>query len=241
MARGFERSSRQITREPFFAEPIRFRGKGCARHRWQQRHWPRGMLEAGGGAIVNNASIAGMIADPGISAYVAAELFWTGSNHCRQNNRICKRQASPVTKKYAERRTAQHKLPLIASSNRAEIVVDPRASERRVWLRTTLGSGWRLSKKNHACRMLRQDVVAKRSREPDSCICLNFVDRCRRNCAARDQNGVDPWYTQSLDNRSERRVRLRIPALVHMPLTSLTPSRAACFTKACRHGKDYEL
>lgn len=33
----------------------------------------RHMLEAGGGAIVNNASIAGMIADPGISAYVAAK------------------------------------------------------------------------------------------------------------------------------------------------------------------------
>lgn len=31
------------------------------------------MLQAGGGAIVNNASIAGMIADPGISAYVAAK------------------------------------------------------------------------------------------------------------------------------------------------------------------------
>jgi NAD(P)-dependent dehydrogenase (short-subunit alcohol dehydrogenase family) len=31
------------------------------------------MLTAGGGAIVNNASIAGMIADPGISAYVAAK------------------------------------------------------------------------------------------------------------------------------------------------------------------------
>ena len=31
------------------------------------------MLRAGGGAIVNNASIAGMIADPGISAYVAAK------------------------------------------------------------------------------------------------------------------------------------------------------------------------
>ena len=31
------------------------------------------MLGAGGGAIVNNASIAGMIADPGISAYVAAK------------------------------------------------------------------------------------------------------------------------------------------------------------------------
>ena len=31
------------------------------------------MLKAGGGAIVNNASIAGMIAHPGISAYVAAK------------------------------------------------------------------------------------------------------------------------------------------------------------------------
>ena len=31
------------------------------------------MLKAGGGAIVNNASIAGMIADPGISPYVAAK------------------------------------------------------------------------------------------------------------------------------------------------------------------------
>jgi NAD(P)-dependent dehydrogenase (short-subunit alcohol dehydrogenase family) len=31
------------------------------------------MLKGGGGAIVNNASIAGMIADPGISAYVAAK------------------------------------------------------------------------------------------------------------------------------------------------------------------------
>ena len=31
------------------------------------------MLGAGGGAIVNNASIAGMIADPGISSYVAAK------------------------------------------------------------------------------------------------------------------------------------------------------------------------
>ena len=33
----------------------------------------RHMLGAGGGAIVNNASIAGMVADPGISAYVAAK------------------------------------------------------------------------------------------------------------------------------------------------------------------------
>jgi len=31
------------------------------------------MLKAGGGAIVNNASIAGMIAEPGISSYVAAK------------------------------------------------------------------------------------------------------------------------------------------------------------------------
>jgi NAD(P)-dependent dehydrogenase (short-subunit alcohol dehydrogenase family) len=31
------------------------------------------MLGAGGGAIVNNASVAGIIADPGISAYVAAK------------------------------------------------------------------------------------------------------------------------------------------------------------------------
>src|SRR3954465_4932610 len=31
------------------------------------------MLQNGGGAIVNNASIAGVIADPGISAYVAAK------------------------------------------------------------------------------------------------------------------------------------------------------------------------
>jgi len=33
----------------------------------------RHMLQTGRGAIVNNASIAGMIADPGISAYVAAK------------------------------------------------------------------------------------------------------------------------------------------------------------------------
>ena len=33
----------------------------------------RHMLESGGGAIVNNASIAGMIADPGIAPYVAAK------------------------------------------------------------------------------------------------------------------------------------------------------------------------
>jgi NAD(P)-dependent dehydrogenase (short-subunit alcohol dehydrogenase family) len=33
----------------------------------------RHMLKTGGGAIVNNASIAGMIADPGIAPYVAAK------------------------------------------------------------------------------------------------------------------------------------------------------------------------
>jgi NAD(P)-dependent dehydrogenase (short-subunit alcohol dehydrogenase family) len=33
----------------------------------------RHMLQGGGGSIVNNASIAGMIAEPGISAYVAAK------------------------------------------------------------------------------------------------------------------------------------------------------------------------
>lgn len=37
------------------------------------KHEIRQMLRNGGGAIVNNASIAGMIADPGISAYVAAK------------------------------------------------------------------------------------------------------------------------------------------------------------------------
>ena len=31
------------------------------------------MLRAGGGVIVNNASVAGMIAEPGISSYVAAK------------------------------------------------------------------------------------------------------------------------------------------------------------------------
>ena len=33
----------------------------------------RQMLKSGGGVIVNNASIAGMIADPGIAPYVAAK------------------------------------------------------------------------------------------------------------------------------------------------------------------------
>lgn len=37
------------------------------------KHEIRQMLKNSGGAIVNNASIAGMIADPGISAYVAAK------------------------------------------------------------------------------------------------------------------------------------------------------------------------
>jgi len=31
------------------------------------------MRQSGGGAIVNNASIAGLIAEPGISAYIAAK------------------------------------------------------------------------------------------------------------------------------------------------------------------------
>jgi NAD(P)-dependent dehydrogenase (short-subunit alcohol dehydrogenase family) len=39
----------------------------CMKYEIQQ------MLRNGGGAIVNNASIAGMIADPGISAYIAAK------------------------------------------------------------------------------------------------------------------------------------------------------------------------
>ncbi len=37
--------------------------------KYQIRH----MLKSGGGVIVNNASIAGMIADPGITPYVAAK------------------------------------------------------------------------------------------------------------------------------------------------------------------------
>jgi NAD(P)-dependent dehydrogenase (short-subunit alcohol dehydrogenase family) len=39
----------------------------CMKHEIKQ------MLQNGGGAIVNNASIAGMIAEAGISAYVAAK------------------------------------------------------------------------------------------------------------------------------------------------------------------------
>ena len=42
------------------------------------------MLQSGGGAIVNSASIAGLIAEPGISAYVAAK-------HDRDDRRICGR------------------------------------------------------------------------------------------------------------------------------------------------------
>jgi NAD(P)-dependent dehydrogenase (short-subunit alcohol dehydrogenase family) len=37
------------------------------------KHQIAHMLQSGGGAIVNNASIAGMIAEPGISAYIAAK------------------------------------------------------------------------------------------------------------------------------------------------------------------------
>jgi NAD(P)-dependent dehydrogenase (short-subunit alcohol dehydrogenase family) len=37
------------------------------------KHEIRHMLKAGGGAIVNTASVAGLIADPGMSAYVAAK------------------------------------------------------------------------------------------------------------------------------------------------------------------------
>jgi NAD(P)-dependent dehydrogenase (short-subunit alcohol dehydrogenase family) len=37
------------------------------------KHEIRHMLKSGGGAIVNNASIAGMIAEPGISSYVTAK------------------------------------------------------------------------------------------------------------------------------------------------------------------------
>ena len=37
------------------------------------KHEIRHMLQSGGGAIVNTASIAGLIAEPGISAYVAAK------------------------------------------------------------------------------------------------------------------------------------------------------------------------
>lgn len=41
---------------------------------WQcMRHELRAMLESGGGAIVNCASIAGMVAAPGLAAYVAAK------------------------------------------------------------------------------------------------------------------------------------------------------------------------
>ena len=56
--------------DPTFDNVIAVDLKGiflCMKYEIQQ------MLQNGGGAIVNNASIAGMIADPGISAYVAAK------------------------------------------------------------------------------------------------------------------------------------------------------------------------
>jgi len=52
------------------------------------------MLKTSGGAIVNNASIAGMIAEPGISAYVAAKHAVIGLSraaaieYASQGNRI---------------------------------------------------------------------------------------------------------------------------------------------------------
>jgi NAD(P)-dependent dehydrogenase (short-subunit alcohol dehydrogenase family) len=58
------------TNESTFDEVMAVDLKGvflCMKHEIQQ------MLQNGGGAIVNNASIAGMIAESGISAYVAAK------------------------------------------------------------------------------------------------------------------------------------------------------------------------
>src|SRR6476646_5424424 len=56
--------------EPMFDKVLSVDLKGVfLSMKYEIRH----MLQAGGGAIVNNASIAGMIADPGISAYVAAK------------------------------------------------------------------------------------------------------------------------------------------------------------------------
>jgi NAD(P)-dependent dehydrogenase (short-subunit alcohol dehydrogenase family) len=58
------------TDESTFQEVMAVDLKGvflCMKYEIQQ------MLQNGGGAIVNNASIAGMIAEPGISAYVAAK------------------------------------------------------------------------------------------------------------------------------------------------------------------------
>jgi NAD(P)-dependent dehydrogenase (short-subunit alcohol dehydrogenase family) len=56
--------------ESIFANTLAVDLKGvflCMKHEIAQ------MLQTGGGAIVNNASIAGLIAEPGISAYVAAK------------------------------------------------------------------------------------------------------------------------------------------------------------------------
>jgi NAD(P)-dependent dehydrogenase (short-subunit alcohol dehydrogenase family) len=58
------------TNESTFEEVMAVDLKGvflCMKHEIQQ------MLQNGGGAIVNNASIAGIIAESGISAYVAAK------------------------------------------------------------------------------------------------------------------------------------------------------------------------
>jgi NAD(P)-dependent dehydrogenase (short-subunit alcohol dehydrogenase family) len=58
------------TNESTFEEVMAVDLKGvflCMKHEIQH------MLQNGGGSIVNNASIAGMIAEPGISAYVAAK------------------------------------------------------------------------------------------------------------------------------------------------------------------------
>ena len=44
------------------------------------------MLQSGGGAIVNNASIAGLIAEPGISAYVAAKHGVIGLSKAAPSN-----------------------------------------------------------------------------------------------------------------------------------------------------------
>jgi len=48
------------------------------------------MLQGIGGAIVNNASIAGMIAEPGISAYIAAKHRVVGLSKAAAVRRIRK-------------------------------------------------------------------------------------------------------------------------------------------------------